>query len=617
MLGPAQPDAPRAVAPGLGRLLGLVGVRPDGHPSEAVGPAEDRLELGLVLEAGLDRRDRPHEDLPGRAVDADPIAFDEAQAAVRGAGALRAVVDDELGAAGDARLADLAGDDRGVRGRTATGGQDPLGHGHAVEVVGRGLDPDEDDLLAAPDPLDRDIGVEHGLADRGAGRCVQALRDALGAEPRAGIELGAQELIDLGRLDPADRLLLRDHPVGDHVDGDLDCRRGRPLGRAGLEHVQLAALDRELEVLDVAVVRFELLADLLELVVDRGHVLGHLRDLRRRPDAGHDVLALGVGEVLAEQDSLAGVGVAGEGDARPRIVAHVAEDHRHDVHGGAQVVGDPLALAVVPGALAEPAREDGLDREVELLVRVGRKVAPGVRPDDRLVFLDQGLQVRHVEVGVLRAVAVGLLAGLERLVEATGRDLEHDPAEHRDEPAIGVPAETLVAGQGDEALERVLVQAEVEDGIHHAGHRELGTRSDAHEQRVLRIAEALAGTLLDLAHRADDVVPEAIRELLAGREVVVAGLGRDREAGRSGQAGLGHLGEARAFSAEEVLHPGVALGRAVAPGVDVALRGGVRSVARGRGGRGHRAGSSESWNAARGRRGEGFAAGCDCTRGPS
>ena len=115
------------------------------------------------------------------------------------AGALRAVVDDQLGAAGDARLADLAGDDRGVRRGAAAGGQDALGHGHPVEVVGRGLDPDEDDLLAAADPLDRDVGVEHGLADRGAGRRVQALCDPLRALTGAGIELGAQELVDLGR----------------------------------------------------------------------------------------------------------------------------------------------------------------------------------------------------------------------------------------------------------------------------------------------------------------------------------------------------------------------------------------------------------------------------------
>ena len=79
---------------------------------------------------------------------------------------------------------------------------------------------------------------------------------------------------------------------------------------------------------------------------------------------------------------------------------------------------------------------------------------------------------------------------------------------------------------------------------------------------------------------------------LAGREVVVAGLGRDRESGRRRQAGDRHLGEARALAAEQVLHAAVAFGRPLAPGVDVALGGLVGSIGTGCGGRGHRDGCS-------------------------
>ena len=274
-----------------------------------------------------------------------------------------------------------------------------------------------------------------------------------------------------------------DDPLLDHVDRDLHRGRGGPLGRAGLEHVELAALDRELEVLDVAVVLLELLADPLELGVDRRHVGLHLADLGRRPDAGHDVLALGVGQVLAEEDLLAGVRVAGERDAGARVVAHVAEDHGHDVDRGAQVVGDLLVVAVVDRALAEPAGEDGLDRQVELLVRVAREVAPGVLADDPLGLLDDLAQGGGVEVGVLLG-AVALLGGVEGVVEALALHVHDDPAEHLDEPAVGVPAEALVAGQRDQALERLLVEPEVEDRVHHPGHGELGARADRDEERV-------------------------------------------------------------------------------------------------------------------------------------
>ena len=61
---------------------------------------------------------------------------------------------------------------------------------------------------------------------------------------------------------------------------------------------------------------FQGLADALELGEGLGELLSHLSDGHGSADAGHDVLALGVGQELAEQLLLAGGGVAGEGDAR-------------------------------------------------------------------------------------------------------------------------------------------------------------------------------------------------------------------------------------------------------------------------------------------------------------
>ena len=51
--------------------------------------------------------------------------------------------------------------------------------------------------------------------------------------------------------------------------------------------------------------------------------------------------------------------------------------------------------------------------------------------------------------------------------------------------------------------------------------------------------------------------------------VLAAGFGLDGEAGRHGQPGVGHLGEAGAFAAELVLHLAVTFGVAVAEEVDV------------------------------------------------
>ena len=141
------------------------------------------------------------------------------------------------------------------------------------------------------------------------------------------------------RLDPRERLVLGDDALVDHVRGNAHGSRRGALAGARLEHVQAATLDRELEILHVAIVALEPTGDVLELAVYVGHPLAHVADRQRRADAGHDVLALGIGQVLAEEHLLARVRVAREGHAGARVVTHVAEDHRHDVDRGAQVVG--------------------------------------------------------------------------------------------------------------------------------------------------------------------------------------------------------------------------------------------------------------------------------------
>ncbi len=117
-----------------------------------------------------------------------------------------------------------------------------------------------------------------------------------------------------------------------------------------------------------------------------------------------------------------------------------------------------LVLAVVAGALAEPAREDGLDREIELLVRVVGKS----RPVSALTIALNS-PTRSCSAAASRSVSCSApcarLGRVERVVEALAADLHHDPPEHLDEAAVRVPAEALVAGQRDQPCERLLVQA--------------------------------------------------------------------------------------------------------------------------------------------------------------
>ena len=98
------------------------------------------------------------------------------------------------------------------------------------------------------------VGAEHDLAGDGARGGRRALGDdlAFGLE----VERRVQELVERAGVDPADRLLPGDQPLARHVD-HRDLERGRGSAFAATESaqdVELAALDRELDVLHLAVV---------------------------------------------------------------------------------------------------------------------------------------------------------------------------------------------------------------------------------------------------------------------------------------------------------------------------------------------------------------------------
>ena len=75
----------------------------------------------------------------------------------------------------------------------------------AVDVVRRRLGADEDDRLARPPLFLRPVGVEDDLPGRSARRSVEPLGGYLVVGSR--IDHRVEELVELRRVDPRDRLL--------------------------------------------------------------------------------------------------------------------------------------------------------------------------------------------------------------------------------------------------------------------------------------------------------------------------------------------------------------------------------------------------------------------------
>src|SRR3546814_6476804 len=102
----------------------------------------------------------------------------------------------------------------------------------------------------------------------------------------------------------------------------------------------------------------------------------------------------------------------------------------------------------------------------------------------------------------------------------------------RSEAAIAIPRETLVARLRRQPHNRFVVEAEVEDGIHHPRHRHACARSNRDQQWIGRIAEALAGDAFDMRDAGGHFRAHAVGEGLALVVIARAHLGGDRKSTR-------------------------------------------------------------------------------------
>ena len=556
MLGAAQTDALGAQLAGLLGVARRVGVGADLEAAVLVRPAHNAAEV--AGDGGVDRGNDAVVDVAGGAVDGDIVAFNEGLA---GEGELLVLlIHGDGAAAGDAALAHAAGNNGSVRGHAAADGQDALSGLHAGDVLRRGLETDENDLLAALLPFDRVVSGEDDLAAGSARGCAETLADGIGLGESGGVELGMEQGVEIARLDHGDGLLLVDHALVHEVAGDLERSLRGTLAGAALEHVELAVFNGELHVLHVAVVVFENIADLDEVGISLGELFFHLGDGHRGADAGNDVFALCVGEELAHELLLAGGGVTGEGDAGTGVVVQVAEDHRHDVDGGAPGIGDVVVAAIDVGAGVVPGAEDRADRFVKLDLRVGGEVRADLLFILSLELLGKLLQVGSGQLNVELDAAL-FLHLVDELLKVLLADFHDDVGEHLDEAAIGVVNETLKLGvgvAGDHRLDNVVVETEVEDGIHHAGHGGAGAGADGDEQRVGEVAELLAVHFLHLGDILHDLSHDLVVDLLTVFIILRAGFGRNGKALGDGKTDVGHLGKVRALAAQKLTHRGVA-----------------------------------------------------------
>ena len=199
-----------------------------------------------------------------------------------------------------------------------------------------------------------------------------------------------------------------------------------------------------------------------------------------------------------------------------------------------------------------------------MLAGVRGELLTGLGPIDLGEGLGEAAEVGRIEVGVEIHPALALERG-DRVLVAIARDPADDVSEHLSQAPVRVGREARVVGSVLEPRDGYVVEAEVENGVKHAWHRDPRAGANRDEEWILRVTEALAGGLLEAGDRLIKLSAHTLRDLPTGFHVFDAGIGRDRESRRHpfGAKDPRHLGQVRALAAQKVSHLPAALGELV------------------------------------------------------
>jgi hypothetical protein len=128
------------------------------------------------------------------------------------------------------------------------------------------------------------------------------------------------------------------------------------------------------------------------------------------------------------------------------------------------------------------------------------------------------------------------------MLELRDRYSEDDVAVHLDEAPIGIEREARVRARPGESLDGAVVEAEVEDRLHHSGidYRRAGPYG--HEQRLAGSPNIFCVARSSRRSASSDLRPEPGWSR-AGAQVLETEWSGDGEPGRDGDTEICHLGE--------------------------------------------------------------------------
>ena len=154
------------------------------------------------------------------------------------------------------------------------------------------------------------------------------------------------------------------------------------------------------------------------------------------------------------------------------------------------------------------------------------------------------------------------------MLEGGFGDVEDHVAEHLDEAAVRIVSKARILAATSQRFDALIIEPEVQNCVHHPRHGELRSRANAHQQRILALAQLLPLKFFQALQSFFHLLINLLGDFLAPH-VFAASLSLDGETWRHGKASIGHFRQTRTFPAQFVFHLAVAVGFAPTKKIDV------------------------------------------------
>jgi hypothetical protein len=160
----------------------------------------------------------------------------------------------------------------------------------------------------------------------------------------------------------------------------------------------------------------------------------------------------------------------------------------------------------------------------------------------------QRSQAEKIDLARAGGTALGQ-TGVKPRGEGVRRTFMHHLGETLHQAPVAVPGQTWIAGTADDRLDGDVVDPDIEQGLHHSGHRHRGAAAHRDQQRPAASAEAQPALALDVADAFGQCIAQFARRT-AGRLLEMAGkAGRQNKGLRHRQTGSSHGGQVAGLEA--------------------------------------------------------------------